>query len=216
MRVRSVVLSVSIILGLAANAVTAESGERKKWRRQAAPTDRYYAGPGFVHRMPGFRLLFGDYALSEDEFNALYGEDVKQEEDRFDETYYEPKPLATAKPKPKPATKSTAKSVKPGSAEVTTATLGEAPDVPAAKKPLPAAKPSATTAEVPPPPKSAATAGLSCDKAGSIITGYGFSSVKPDSCKGKVYAFNATRDGRSFAIKVDAASGELTEVKKLN
>ena len=62
---------------------------------------------------------------------------------------------------------------------------------------------------------AAATAGLSCDKAGTIVTGYGFSGVKAQSCKGKVYAFNATRDGKSFAIKLDAASGELTEVKKL-
>ena len=56
---------------------------------------------------------------------------------------------------------------------------------------------------------------MSCDKAGSIVSGYGFSSVNPTSCKGKVYAFNATRDGKSFTIKLDAASGELTEVKKL-
>ena len=32
---------------------------------------------------------------------------------------------------------------------------------------------------------------------------------------GKVYAFNAQRGGKSFAIKLDSASGELTEVKKL-
>ena len=57
---------------------------------------------------------------------------------------------------------------------------------------------------------------MTCDKAGTIIEGYGFSGVKPGSCKGQVYAFNATRDGKSFAIKVNAANGELTEVKKLN
>ena len=43
-----------------------------------------------------------------------------------------------------------------------------------------------------------------------------FRRVKAESCNGKVYAFNATRDGKPFAIKVDAANGELTEVKKLN
>ena len=49
----------------------------------------------------------------------------------------------------------------------------------------------------------------------SIVSGYGFSSVAAESCKGKVYAFNATRDGKKFAVKLDPASGELTEVKKL-
>ena len=60
----------------------------------------------------------------------------------------------------------------------------------------------------------AAGGALSCDKAGQIISGYGFSAVKPSVCTGKVYAFNATRDGNSFAIKLDSGSGELTEVKK--
>ena len=68
------------------------------------------------------------------------------------------------------------------------------------------AKPKAT---------SAAAAALSCDKAGQIITGYGFSSVKPETCTGKVYAFAAARDGKTFAIKLDSSNGELTEVKKL-
>ncbi len=210
---------MSILLAAAAMAAAAEAGERKKFRRQAAPADHYYAGPGFVRRVPGLRLLFGDYALSEEEFNALYGAEDKAKEYKFDETYYEPQPLVTAKPKP--ASKSIAKPVKPGNAALTTATLGETLDVPAAKKTPPAAKPAAvakpqaaTVAKPAPPAPPKNT--LSCDKAGSIIAGYGFAGVKPDSCKGKVYAFNATRDGRTFAIKVDAASGELTEVKKLN
>ena len=56
---------------------------------------------------------------------------------------------------------------------------------------------------------------VSCDKASSIITGYGFSDVKPADCLGQVYAFSAARDGKAYAIKLNAANGELTEVKKV-
>ncbi len=59
------------------------------------------------------------------------------------------------------------------------------------------------------------SAAVSCDKASSIITGYGFSDVKPADCLGQVYAFSAARDGKAYAIKLNAASGELTEVKKV-
>jgi hypothetical protein len=83
-------------------------------------------------------------------------------------------------------------------------------------------KPSATTAAAAatPPAAGAATTkissrGMSCDKAGQIITGYGFTSVKPQSCTGKVYAFNATRSGKNYLVKLSAANGELTEVKKI-
>jgi hypothetical protein len=62
-------------------------------------------------------------------------------------------------------------------------------------------------------PKSAAA--LSCDKATAIVSGYGFATVKAEDCEGKVYAFKASRDGKAYAIKLNAGSGELTEVKKL-
>jgi hypothetical protein len=55
---------------------------------------------------------------------------------------------------------------------------------------------------------------ITCAKAGEIVSGYGFKSVEQVSCKGQTYAFNATRDGKPFSIKLSAASGELTEVKK--
>jgi hypothetical protein len=63
-------------------------------------------------------------------------------------------------------------------------------------------------------PAQKKSAGISCDKATKIVSDYGFTEVKPTTCTGKVYAFNATRDGKPFAIKMSAASGELTEVKK--
>jgi hypothetical protein len=60
-----------------------------------------------------------------------------------------------------------------------------------------------------------ATGPLTCAKAGNIVSGYGFTSVKSSSCTGKVYSFTATRDGKAYAIRLDAASGELTEVRKV-
>jgi len=60
-----------------------------------------------------------------------------------------------------------------------------------------------------------ATTGMSCDKAEKIVSGYGFTSVKPTTCTGQVFAFNATRSGKAYVIKLSSASGELTEVKKV-
>ena len=76
----------------------------------------------------------------------------------------------------------------------------------------PAAKKTAVTT-VKKPAQSAG--GMSCDKAGSIISSYGFSGVKPASCTGQVYAFNATRSGKNYLISLNPVSGELTEVKKV-
>jgi hypothetical protein len=79
-----------------------------------------------------------------------------------------------------------------------------APKKSAAVAPKKASKPTQQTTNL-----------MSCDKAGKIISGYGFSSVKPTSCKGQVYAFNATRGGKAYLIRLSSASGELTEVKKV-
>jgi hypothetical protein len=62
---------------------------------------------------------------------------------------------------------------------------------------------------------AAAASGMSCEKAEKIVSGYGFTSVKPTACSGQVFAFNATRSGKSYVIKLSSASGELTEVKKV-
>ena len=59
------------------------------------------------------------------------------------------------------------------------------------------------------------TTAVTCDKAGKIVSGYGFTSVQPTNCSGQVFAFNATRGGRAYVIKLSSASGELTEVKKV-
>jgi hypothetical protein len=60
-----------------------------------------------------------------------------------------------------------------------------------------------------------AITGMSCDKAEKIVSGYGFTSVKPTTCTGQIFAFNATRSGKAYVIKLSSASGELTEVKKV-
>ena len=60
----------------------------------------------------------------------------------------------------------------------------------------------------------AATA-ISCDNAEKIVSGYGFANVTPTTCTGQVFAFNATRSGKSYVIKLSSASGELTEVNKV-
>lgn len=187
-RVVSAILAMSFAAGLLTVESSAE--ERRKFRRGPAH-DHFYAGPQVVHGIPGLRLLFGDYALSEEEYDALYGE----EERRFDESYYEPEAVVPPKTQPK---KSVAKIAPESGAE--TASVEPAPEASAKPKAEVAAKPAG---------------GLSCDKAASIISGYGFSAVKPKTCAGKVYAFNASRDGKPFTIKLDAGSGELTEVKKL-
>lgn len=147
-----------------------------------------YSGPPILRYIPGVRILFGDYAMTEEEYNQLYGQ---QRQRHFDESYYEPAPAprkkVTAPPAKKPVTPA-----KPATA---------------------AAAPQATASAA--PVKPAASGAMSCEKATSVISGYGFSSVEAASCAGKSYAFNATRDGRKFAIRLDPASGELTEVKKL-
>jgi hypothetical protein len=196
MTVRLFPVSLSAALILSLFAVEASADHRKRHRQRNV--ENYYAGPEFVKRVPGMRLFFGDYALTEEEFDALYGE----EQDRFDESYYEPEVAAPA-PKKKTVKKDATKST---SNELTTASTSPAP--------LPKAKPKPETT-VTTEATAASSTGLSCDKATDIVTGYGFQTVKAETCNGKTYAFNATRDGKQFAIKLDSASGELTEVKKL-
>lgn len=192
MFIRGMILSLTALLAAAMIGGAAEAEQRRP-----PPPDDYYSGPSFLRFVPGFRILFGDYALSEEEYDRLYGDGGK-----FDESYYEPEPAQPQKPKKKPATAAQ----KPATASGTpSAKAGSA--TPGPKTPVQQA--NAATGQ------KRAASGLTCEKAGSVISGYGFSGVTPSSCAGKVYAFNAKRDGKSFAIKLDAASGELTEVKKL-
>ena len=115
---------------------------------------------------------------------------VEKQQQQLDESYYEPAPATPVKPKvTKPPAKAAAK--------------------PPANPALPQKSASAAAA------KPLAEGPLSCEKATSLVSGYGFSSVEAATCSGKLYAFNAKRGANSFAIKLDPASGQLTEVKKL-
>jgi hypothetical protein len=57
---------------------------------------------------------------------------------------------------------------------------------------------------------------IGCTAGAAVIVGYGFGDVKPKACTGNAYAYSATRAGKSYEIKLTAASGEITDVKKLN
>lgn len=195
MFVRGFTLSLATLLAIGVLGTVSEAGQRKP---PPPPPEEYYSGPPFLRHVPGFRILFGDYALSEKEYDRLYGNG-----DDFDESYYEPEPAPPAKKLKK---KVVAPPKKPAAASVTTSAK-TGPSTPAAKT-----TGQQKTASATPKP---ASAGLSCEKAASVISGYGFSEVAPSSCAGKVYAFNAKRGEKSFAIKLDPSSGELTEVKKL-
>lgn len=124
------------------------------------------------------------------------------------------------KPKQKPATVAAKKAV-------TTTTAAKT--APAATATASAAKPQVakdalTTASLTKPAEpakpllakpAAPSAAMTCDKATGIVSGYGFASVTPKACSGETFAFNASRGGKSYEIKLSAATGELTEVKKL-
>lgn len=60
-----------------------------------------------------------------------------------------------------------------------------------------------------------AAGAIGCSKGAEIVSGYGFTSVKPRSCTGSTYSFNASRATNAYLIKVAAATGEITDVQKL-
>jgi hypothetical protein len=105
-------------------------------------------------------------------------------DDDFDPDYYEPEYVPPKKKMKKPQ-----KSQKP------------------VTKPKSAKKPTTQ-------PQAKKTGAITCDKASKIVSGYGFSAVKPSTCEGKEYAFAATRDGKNYVIKMSSANGELTQVQK--
>ena len=183
MFMRGITLSLAALFAAGLMAETASADQHKKPRRIIVEED-HYPGPPLIRVIPGLRIFFGDYALSDEEFDELYGKSRRA--NRYNEFDDEPDVVP-------PRRKATEREQQKQKQKKATA------------KPVEQKK----------APSKAAPAGLSCDKASSVVSGYGFSSVTPSSCSGKVYAFNATRDGKSFAIKLDPKSGELTEVKKL-
>ena len=128
-------------------------------------------------------------------------EDDLYEDDYDDEVYSYEEPEPFYEPQPRKKKKSTASApskVKPKAAEKPKKKPAQTASAP---------KPKKTT-------KTTASSSVSCDKAKSIVTGYGFSDIQTQSCSGSVYSFAATRGGKSFSVKVSALNGELTEVKR--
>ena len=153
----------------------------------------YYPGPEYVPPRRYGRWYYND----PEDYDDAYDED-------FDETYYDP---YYEPPLRKPIKKKAATSQPQLS--VPKKTVKTQSPVPKTAAPLSAAaKPSSQSA-------AKSKGALSCEKAGSIISGYGFSAIKASDCNGQVYAFDASRGGKSYAIKLNAASGELTEVRKV-
>ncbi|MDO8354345.1 MAG: hypothetical protein Q7T14_12855 [Aestuariivirga sp.] len=180
---------------------SAEAGSR--WR---------FLNPGYYFYDPPPRDFYADE----------YDDDEYYEDDERPLTYYEPdndyyepryegeepvyiapkkKKIVKAAPAPKPVVK---KSV--ASTEKKAVTSTETKSVASVEKKAVAPVEKKTASAAP---------GMSCDKAGQIVSGYGFTSVKPTTCTGQVFAFNATRSGKAYMIKLSSASGELTEVKKV-
>lgn len=147
---------------------------------------------------------YGDdeYYADDERPLAYYDPDDDYYEPRYqgeEPVYIAPKKKKTAKavPAAKPVVKKSVASTEKKAVMSSVASVEKKAVVPAEKK----------TASVVP--------GMSCDKAGQIVSGYGFTSVKPTACTGQVFAFNATRSGKAYVIKLSSASGELTEVKKV-
>jgi outer membrane biosynthesis protein TonB len=198
---------------------------------QADPLDFFKS---LVPKRERFQYLpDGAYIMDEEDYYR-YLRKKRMRRRAIQETYYEPELGADddiivdepQRPKKK-ATKPSIKAVsKPVPAKKKAAPTVAAKPAPKAE-PVIAAKPKTVTEPQPKavaiakpvdPPTASTTptaGGMSCAKATQIVSGYGFDSVSPQACSGKVYAFNALRGGKSFVVRVDAASGELTEVKKV-
>ena len=200
------IIGLAALAAIAGSLVTiadAEAGSR--WR---------FLHPGYYFYDPPPRDFYA-YEYDDEEFYddderplAYYDPDDDYYEPRYEgeePVYIAPKKktkkTVKADPVPKPVLK---KSVATTQKKIVTSTEPKAVASVEKKAVAPAEKKTA-----------AAASGMSCEKAEKIVSGYGFTSVKPTTCSGQVFAFNATRSGKSYVIKLSSASGELTEVKKV-
>jgi hypothetical protein len=188
--------ALAAVAGTLVTATAAEAGSR--WR---------FLHPDYYFYNPPPRDFYADDYDDEDYYEdeqplAYYDPDDDYYEPRYqgeEPVYIAPKKKKTAKavPAPKPVVKKSVASTEKKTVTSSVASVEKKAVMPAEKK------------------TASATPGMSCDKAGEIVSGYGFTSVKPTTCTGQVFAFNATRSGKAYVIKLSSASGELTEVKKV-
>ncbi len=186
-------------VSLAVTSFAADADARKRYRNYGAyGYEGYYPGPQYVPPPPRYY------------YDPFY--------DPYYDPYYDP-PIRKVKPAKKKAAKDRSVVSKKTVKTKSVATKEPAPLVLAPKKALPSAPKKTLSLDTPAksspsiPVKS--NNAVSCDKATSILSGYGFSGIKASDCTGQVYAFDAARDGKTYAIKLNATSGELTEVRKV-
>ena len=179
---------------------TADAGSR--WR---------YLNPGYYFYDPPPRDFYADEYGDED-----YYEDDEPPLAYYepDDDYYEPRyegeePVYIAPKKKKKKTAKTAPATKP---VIKKSVASPEKKAVTSKSVASVEKKAVTSTET---KTATAATGMSCDKAEKIVSGYGFTSVKPTTCTGQVFSFNATRSGKAYVIKLSSASGELTEVKKV-
>lgn len=190
----------------------AMADHRKKHRKWLDPG--FYGVPDVIRMPRPMRYVFGGYIVDGDaEDLTLYGSD-----EEFDESYYDPSHDLVSQPPPAKKTAAVTKAplAKPKIAKKPVSTAASAK--PAAKKQVTSTPSAPAPVESEPEAKAVKTAAapiLTCEKAGQIVAGYGFIDVKPKSCDGLLYEFDAERDGKAFAIKIDRGNGELSEVTKL-
>lgn len=189
--------ALALIAGTLLVPTSAEAGSR--WR---------FLNPGYYFYDPPPRDFYADKYDDEEYYDddeqplAYYDPDDNYYEPRYqgkEPVYIAPKKkkIAKAVPAAKPVVKKSVASVEKKAVTSSVASVEKNAVMPAEKK------------------TATAASGMSCDKAGEIVSGYGFTSVKPTTCTGQVFAFNATRSGKAYVIKLSSASGELTEVKKV-
>ena len=175
----------------------AEAGSR--WRLRFLQPDYYFYNPR-AHDF--YADDYGDEEYYEDDERPLAYYDP-------DDDYYEPRYRDDGPAQIAPKKKKTVKAVP---VPVTRPVVKKSVAATEKKAVVTTEKKALASVETKAAP---ATTGMSCDKAEKIVSGYGFTSVKPTTCTGQVFAFNATRSGKAYVIKLSSASGELTEVKKV-
>jgi hypothetical protein len=198
---RFALVALAAVVGVTGLAVSAEAEVRLKRKNGVAYFEPYYPGEVYVVE-PG-----------------VYDDEVRHV--AFDDGYYDPYYLPPSKKSKKARKAQRAKAAaiaaaREAEAKAKAAKVAKAK--PAASEEITGSTSKIKTASVAPetPKKATTTAAVTCEKATSIITGYGFATVEATKCAAPTYEFKAQRDGKDFLIKVSSASGELTEVKKLN
>lgn len=203
---RFMLVALASVVAATAMAAPAEAEIRLKRKNGYAFFEPYYPGP-YDMPPPGYY---------DEDYYDVYGRPA------FDESYYNPyylppsnKALKARAEKRKKAKAAAIAAAKEAEAKAKAAKLAKAKKAPAPGD-ITASTSKINTASLATETPKSASGAVTCEKATSIVSGYGFSTVEATQCAGSTYEFKAVRDGKNFVIKVSSASGELTEVKKLN